>query len=141
MPLIDNDTAIETLLRSSRTIAVVGASDKPYRDSYAIMRYLITAGYTVYPVNPAVSSILGLQTYPDVKSIGTPVDIVDVFRRPEMVPPVVEDAVSAGARAVWFQLGVTNADASLRAQRAGLSVVEDRCIMVEHRRLILSGDR
>src|SRR5512141_1397578 len=101
MPLLDDDTAIATLLRSSRSIAVVGASDKPYRDSYAITRYLLSAGYTVYPINPTVPAVLGLRTYPDLKSIGAPVDIVDVFRRPELVPPIVEEAISTGARTVW----------------------------------------
>jgi uncharacterized protein len=141
MPLLNDDTAIATLLRASRSIAVVGASDKPYRDSYAITRYLLSAGYTVYPINPTVPAVLGLRTYPDLKSIGAPVDIVDVFRRPELVPPIVEEAISTGAKSIWFQFGVTNPEASLRASQMGLNVVEDRCIMVEHRRLDIAGHR
>jgi len=137
MPVIDDDAAIEQLLRGSRTVAIVGLSDKPYRDSFVIARYLLSHGYTIYPVNPAVDSVLGLPSYPDLGSIGAPPDIVDVFRRPEHVPQVAEEAVAVGARALWFQLGVTHPEASLFASTHGLQVVEDRCIMVEHRRLLL----
>ncbi len=139
MPVLNDDSAIASLLRASRSIAVIGASDKPYRDSFTIARYLISAGYTVYPVNPTVPSVLGLRAYPDLGSIGAPVDIVDVFRRPDLVPPIVDEAIATGARSVWFQLGVVNPEATLRASRNGLTVVEDRCIMVEHRRLIVAG--
>jgi predicted CoA-binding protein len=137
MPLIEDDHAIERLLRSSRAIAVVGFSDKPHRDSFTIGQYLLSQGYTVYPVNPAIDSVLGMRSYPTLSSVGAPIDIVDIFRRPEFVPPIVEEAVTIGARAVWFQVGVTHPQASSYATRHGLQVVEDRCIMVEHRRLML----
>ena len=137
MPLLDNDKTITSLLRSARTIAVVGLSDKPYRDSNVIARYLLDNGYTVYPVNPAFTSVLGLRSFPDLASIGTAIDIVDVFRRPAFVPAVVRDAISAGMQTVWFQLGVSHPDTTADALRHGLQVIEERCIMVEHRRLIL----
>ncbi len=136
MPILDDDTLITHLLRSARTVAVVGVSEKPYRDSNVIARYLLENGYTVHPVNPALRSVLGLQCYPDLASIGTPVDVVDVFRQPQFVPAVVRDAIAAGMRTIWFQLGVANPDATAEALRHGLNVVEERCIMVEHRRLI-----
>jgi predicted CoA-binding protein len=137
MPLLEDDAAIRRLLRSSHAIAVVGFSDKPHRDSFAIGHYLLSHGYAVYPVNPAIDSVLGMRSYPALSNVDAPIDIVDIFRRPEFVPPIVEAAVKIGARAVWFQLGVTHPEASSYATRHGLEVVEDRCIMVEHRRLIL----
>lgn len=136
MPLLEDDTSIEHLLGSARTIAVVGLSDKPYRDSHTIARYLLDRGYTIYPVNPAVTSVLGLACYKDLRSIGRPVDIVDVFRKPEAVLSVVEDAHEAGMKTIWFQLGVAHPTATARALELGLRIVKDRCIMVEHRRLV-----
>lgn len=136
MPLIVDDQAIEHLLRTSHAIAIVGISDKPYRDSFTIGQYLLSHGYTMYPVNPAIDSVLGLKSYPDLKSINAPIDIVDVFRRPEYVPPIIDEAVDVGARAIWFQLGVARPQSSASASGRGLQVVEDRCIMVEHRRLL-----
>ncbi len=136
MPLLDDDTAIAGLLRSARTIAIVGLSEKPYRDSNAIARYLLHQGYTIYPVNPRLRTVLGLPSFPDLASIGTRVDIVDVFRQPDAVPAVVRDAVAASMPSIWFQLGVSHPDATAEALRHGMQVVEERCIMVEHRRLI-----
>lgn len=125
--------SIEELLRSAKVIAVVGCSDRPYRDSYHIAEYLIDAGYTVYPVNPTIESALGRRAYPDVKSIPERVDIVDVFRNPVYVPEVVDDAIAAGAGAIWLQLGVGNPDGEEKARAAGLDVVSEHCIAVEHR--------
>jgi len=136
MPIIENDADLASLLRSARTIAVVGLSDKAVRDSHRVARYLQQQGYTIIPVNPALSTVLGERSYPDLLSIGFPVDIVNVFRRPEFMPGVVEDATRAGARAVWMQFDTVHPAAAGTASRAGLDVVVDRCIMVEHRRLL-----
>jgi uncharacterized protein len=123
---ISNDRrALRSLLETSKRIAVVGCSPKPERDSHMIARYLIDAGYDVVPVNPGQPKILGRTCYPDVASIPGPVDIVDIFRSPEHVPPVVEDAIAAKAKAVWLQLGVGNEGAEKRASEAGLLVVSE----------------
>ena len=123
------------LLEKARVIAVVGASDHPWRDSNRIFHFLKQQGYTVYPVNPTIDSVDGEKTWPDVQSIPEKVDIVDIFRRPEHVPGVVEDAIAAGAGAVWMQLGTANPLAERRAAEAGLEVVADRCIAVDYRML------
>lgn len=123
------------ILQQARTIAVVGCSDQPGRDSGHIARYLKRQGYKVYCVNPTIESFDGERCWPDVKSLPEKVDIVDVFRHPRFVPGVVEDAIEAGSRAVWLQLGVTHPEAEERARKAGLDVVSDECIAVEHRAL------
>lgn len=130
------EDGIETMLSSARTIAVVGLSDNPTRDSHSVGRYLQANGYRVIPVNPAVDEVLGERAYPDLASIpdDVEIDIVDVFRRPEHVPEIVDAAIARGARAVWMQLGVHHRDAAERARKAGLTVVENRCIKVEHAR-------
>jgi predicted CoA-binding protein len=130
-----SDEDIERLLRAARTIAVVGCSDRPERDSNRVARYMQLQGYTIFPVNPAVKSALGVASAPDLESLGAPVDIVDIFRRPEHVPAIVEAAIRTGARAVWMQLGIVHEEAARRATGAGLTVVMDRCILIEHRRL------
>jgi predicted CoA-binding protein len=121
------------ILERARVIAVVGCSEKPYRDSYRIALYLRNNGYRVYAVNPTIDSVFGERSYPSVASIPEPVDIVDVFRNPVHVMPIVDDAIAAGSKAIWFQLGVVNRSAIERAERAGLDVVVDRCIAVDHR--------
>ncbi len=131
-----NDHALAELLRSARRIAVVGLSDKPDRPSYGVAAYLQRAGYTIIPVNPTLTSVLGETAYPDLASIPEPVDIVDIFRRSEEAGAVVDEAISAGAKAIWMQLGVADAAASARAVAAGLAVVENRCLKIEHARLI-----
>lgn len=130
-----SDAALHDLLAAARSIAVVGHSDKPYRDSYRIGSYLRAAGYVVYPVNPTLRTLNGEIVYPDLRAVPDPIDIVNVFRRSEFLPQIVEDAIAVGARALWTQLGVVHPAAIQRAQAAGLTVVQDRCIMVEHRRL------
>ncbi len=130
-----SDAALHDVLAAARFIAVVGHSDKPYRDSYRIGSYLRGAGYIVYAVNPNVRTLNGETVYPDLRAVPGPIDIVNVFRRSEHLPQIVEDAIAIGARAVWTQLGVVHPAAAQRAQAAGLTVVQDRCIMVEHRRL------
>ena len=141
MDISDDPRALRSLLETSRRIAVVGCSPNRSRDSHQIARFLIDSGYEVLPVNPGQDRILGLKCYPDVRSIEGGVDIVDIFRSPEHVPPVVEDAIAAKAKAVWLQLGVGNEDAEERASKAGLLVVSEQCIMVVHRRLFTGGKR
>lgn len=128
------DTLITELLDKARTIAVVGLSDKPHRDSYRVAAYLQDAGYRIIPVNPRCQSILGERCYPDLASIPDPVDIVDVFRRGEETPEVARAAVAAGAGALWLQLGISNETTRQIAGEAGMPLVMDRCILIEHRR-------
>jgi uncharacterized protein len=135
MPLLDSKEAYLRLLRTAKTVAVVGISDDPQRDSHRIAAYLQDAGYTIFPVNPNLDTVLGLSVYPDLASIGQDIDIVDVFRRPDAVPGIVADAVLAGARSLWLQYGTVNARAVTAALEAGMDVVVDRCIMIEHRKL------
>lgn len=136
MDISTDPRAVRNLLESSRRIAVVGCSPRPDRDSHMIARYLIDAGYDVVPVNPAHAKILGRTCHPDVASIPEPVDIVDIFRRPEHVPPIVEAAIAAKAKSVWMQLGVGNEEAAQRASEAGLLVVMEQCIRVAHGSLL-----
>lgn len=124
---------VETIA-GARTIAVVGVSSNPQRASNEVAKYLIDAGYTVYLVNPTETEIFGCRVYDSVAELPEPVDIVDIFRRSEDVPPVVEDAIAAGARCVWMQLAIVNEVAAARAAEAGLKVVMDRCTKIEHRR-------
>ena len=137
VPLLD-DAGIRDLLRSRPRIAIIGASATPGRPSLGVMRTLRTAGYDVVPVSPAADEIDGLRCYPTladaVRETG-PVDIVDVFRRPELCVEHAREAVEVGARCLWLQQGIVNAEAGRIAHRAGLSVVMDRCTAVEHRRL------
>ncbi len=128
---------IKGLLEGSRNIAVVGMSDNPYRTSHAIARFLQNAGYRIFPVNPNLTGpVLGEEPYATVKEIPERVDIVDVFRRSELTPPVARDAVAAGAKVLWLQLGVYNEEAARYAAEHGLTVVMDRCIKVDHAALV-----
>lgn len=126
---------IPEALRTSRTIAVVGLSGKRFRPSYGVAEYMQKAGYRIVPVNPHESQILGEQCYPDLDSVPGPVDIVDIFRRSEFVPEIVEAAIRKGAKVIWMQEGVIHDGAARRAEAAGLTVVMDRCILKDHRRL------
>ncbi|MCU0511872.1 MAG: CoA-binding protein [Anaerolineae bacterium] len=130
-----DDHAMAAWLRQARTIAVVGHSDNPERTSYQIAQFLRRAGYTVYAVNPAVTHIEGVPTCASVQAVPEKVDIVNVFRRSEHLAAVVEDAIAAGAGAVWTQLDVIDEAARQRALAAGLAVAMDRCIKVEYVRL------
>jgi hypothetical protein len=136
MPILDSDLDIRKLLTTAKTIAVVGLSADPSRDSHAIAAFLQKAGYRILPVNPLLSTVLGERAWADLDQLPERPDIVDIFRRPEHVPEVVEAAIRKRAGAVWMQLGVGHAAAADRASRAGLDVVIERCILVEHRRLI-----
>jgi predicted CoA-binding protein len=142
MPLT-RDEDIAELLTSARTIAVVGASDRPSRPSYGVMRFLQGHGYRVLPVNPQITGehVLGEFVWRDLSQNGIPIDIVDIFRRPEAAGEAVDQAILAGARAVWMQLGVINEDAAARAEAAGLKVVMDRCPAIEIPRLGLPNLR
>ena len=123
------------ILKSSRTIAVVGLSPKPDRPSYRVACYLQKQGYKIIPVNPTTKEILGEPSYPDLSSIPEPVDVVDIFRRPEEMPAIVEEAIKKGVKAVWMQEGVINEEAATRAKDAGLLVVMDRCMLKEYQKL------
>lgn len=134
-PAYQNPHVIQRILRSHRRVAMVGLSANEARPSYFVGYYLQRMGYEVIPVNPRYERILGQKSYADVRSIPEPPDVVDVFRRPEEVPEVVDDAIGAGAQALWLQFGVVNEAAAGRAQAAGLLVVMDRCMKIEHGRL------
>ncbi len=126
---------IKTLLQQTRSIAVVGLSDKPFRASYGVSQYMQQQGYTLYGVNPMLSEALGQPAYPDLTALPVTVDMVNVFRRSEEVPAIVDAAIAHGAKALWLQLGVIDEAAAEKAQAAGLTVVMDRCLMVVHRQL------
>lgn len=127
---------VQDILKKSRVVAVVGLSPKPHRDSHEVARYLQDNGYRIIPVYPRGESILGEKVYPDLKSIPDEVDVVDIFRKSQDVPPVVEEAIAIGAKAVWMQLGIVHEEAAARAREAGLGVVMDRCMLVEHQNLV-----
>lgn len=137
-----DDGALRELLQNTRTIAVVGLSNKPQRDSHLVAAYMQRAGYRIIPVNPieakkqAQNKILGQICYPDLGAIPEPVDMVDVFRRSEFVPQVAEQAMAVGAKSLWLQLGVRHDGAAAKARQAGLVVVQDLCLKVEHARLL-----
>lgn len=131
-----NDQEITNLLRSAKTIAVVGLSSNPIRPSFGVSRFLQRQGFRVIPVNPNESEVLGERAYPSVKDIPDPIDVVNIFRRPARVPEVVDDALAKGARCIWMQEGVVNHEAAAKAEAAGLSVVMDRCILKELARLL-----
>jgi predicted CoA-binding protein len=127
---------IRALLRSTRTIAVVGLSDDPDRSSYGVASYMQRQGYRIIPVNPHLTGpVLGEEPYPSLAAVPVPIDLVNIFRRPQFVPEVVEEAIAVGAPAVWMQLGVAHEAAARRAVAAGLKVVMDRCVAVDHRML------
>lgn len=131
-----DDHVLREILETARTIAVVGLSPDPSKDSHHVAAYLQRQGYRIIPVNPAASEILGEKSWPDLVVIPDRVDVVDVFRRPEHVLPIAEQAITIGAKVLWLQLGVRNDDAARRAEEAGLVVVQDRCMLREHRRLL-----
>ena len=126
---------IPELLRKSKTIAVVGLSSNPMRPSYGVAEYLQREGYRIIPVNPQETEILGEKVYARLEDIPEHVDIVDVFRRPEFVPDIVDSAIKIGASALWLQEDVVHEEGALRARSAGLAVVMDKCLLKEHRRM------
>jgi len=122
------------ILEQYRRIAMVGLSSNPFRPSHFAAVYLLSEGYDVIPVNPRETQVLGLKSYSSITDVPAPVEVVDIFREPDAVPPIVEEAIAAGARVVWMQLGVIHEEAARRASRAGLEVVMDRCMKIEHAR-------
>lgn len=130
-----NDTQMATLLREAKTIAVVGLSSNPTRPSFGVSEYLQGQGYRIIPVNPSETEVLGEKCYASLLDIPESIDIVDVFRRPENVPEVVDETIKKGARCIWLQEGVVHDQAAAKAEAAGIPVVMDLCILKEHRRL------
>ena len=131
---------VSQLFRTARTIAVVGLSSKRHRPSYGVAEYMQSAGYRIIPVNPNENQVLGEKAFADLDAITGPVDIVDIFRRSEFVPEIVDAAIRIGARAIWMQEGVVHEEAAATARAAGLEVVMDRCILKEHRRMLVSSN-
>lgn len=132
---MDDITKLRRILRTSRTVAVVGLSANWYRPSFFAAKYMQEHGYKVIPVNPQYDSVLGEKCHASLRDIAEPVDIVDCFRRSAEIPALAEDAIAIGAKVLWMQLGVENAAARARAEAAGLEVVENRCVKIEHARL------
>ena len=132
MPLT-TDAEIDELLRTAKTIAVVGASDRPDRASYGVMKFVQDRGYRTIPVNPRITGehVLGEYIWRELGQISEPIDIVNIFRKSTDVGPVIDEAIAAGAKAVWMQLGISNAEAAAQAEAAGLKVVEDKCLKIE----------
>ena len=142
MPLTAPDDIAE-LLRETRTIAMIGASDRPGRPSWDVMRFMQAAGYRVLPVNPQITGehVHGEYVWRDLSQIGEPIDMVDIFRRSGAAGEAVDQAIAAGAKSVWLQIGVVNEEAAARAEAAGLKVVMDRCPKIEMARLGVRGPR
>ena len=137
--IINRDEDIKVLLKNSKNIAVVGISDKQERDSFGVAKYLVSKGYNVIPVNPSLESWHGIKSYPNLSSIpkNTKLDIVDIFRKPEAVGEIVEESIKVKPKAIWMQLGVINEEAGKKASDSGMTVVMNKCIMVEHKKLKL----
>lgn len=131
---------LRQMLKASKTIAVVGISNKPDRPGYTIPVYMQQQGYRIIPVNPNLTEVLGEKVYASLRDIPGPVDVVDIFRRAEDVPPIVEDAIAIGAKVVWMQLGIVNDAAAARARAAGLQVIMDTCIGETHQELRARGE-
>ncbi|HET7261634.1 MAG TPA: CoA-binding protein [Casimicrobiaceae bacterium] len=136
MPIVDDIPGLRRILTCSRTIAVVGLSANWNRPSNFAAKYMQEHGYRIVPVNPAYASVLGETCYPDLASIPVPVDIVDCFRRAPEIPAIAEAAIAIHAKVLWMQLGIENAEAAKRASDAGLDVVMNRCVKIEHARLM-----
>jgi len=132
---MDDIETLRRILKQNRTIAVVGLSAQWFRPSFFAAKYLQEHGYRVIPVNPAYPEVLGEKCYPSLRAIPEKVDVVDVFRKPDDVPPIVDEAIAIGAKVVWMQIGVIHEGAAERAREAGLEVVMDRCMKIEHARL------
>jgi predicted CoA-binding protein len=131
----DDIASLRRILKSYRTIAVVGLSAQWHRPSFFAAKYMQQRGYRIVPVNPRYEAVLGERCWPDLRSIPFPVEMVDVFRRTEEVLPIAEDAIAVGAKCLWQQIGVVNVEADEKARAAGLDSVMDRCVKIEHARL------
>lgn len=130
-----DNTSLKNILDASHVIAVVGLSADPQKVSHRVAAYLKDHGYRIIPVNPSVEEVLGEKSYPDLQSIPEKVDVVEVFRRPEYLPEVADEAISIGAKVLWMQTGIKSEDAAEKARAAGLTVVQDACMMERHSRL------
>jgi uncharacterized protein len=130
-----SNDAIADILKNYKTIAVVGLSSNPRRPSFTVTQYMQSAGYRIIPVNPNETEVLGEKSYPRLEEIpkSQPIEIVDIFRRSENIPPVVDSAIAVGAKIIWMQQGIESQNAAAKARAAGLFVVEDACILIEHR--------
>ena len=129
----------QRIMETTKTIAVVGLSDKPDRDSYQVAAYLQQQGYRIIPVNPRAKEVLGEKAYASLRDVPEPVEVVQIFRRSEEVLPIVEDAIAVGAKVIWMQSGIVNEEAAARAEAAGLKVIMDACMRSAHRTLRASG--
>jgi uncharacterized protein len=136
MPIVDDVAGLRRILARSRTLAVVGLSAQWYRPSYFAAKYMQDHGYRIVPVNPRYEEVLGQKCYPDLRSIPHPVDLVDCFRKASDIPPLAEDSIAIGAKVLWMQLGIVNEAAAQRAVAAGLDVVMNRCVKIEHARIL-----
>jgi predicted CoA-binding protein len=133
---VERDDILREILANAKTIAVVGASQKPWRDSNSIAQFLMNRGYAVFPVNPKYDEVLGVTCYASLRDVPEQIDIVDVFRQSDAVPALVDEAIAVGAKTLWLQLGVVHEEAAHRAEQAGLNMVMDHCIAVAYRRLM-----
>jgi len=136
MPIVDDIAGLRRILARSRTLAVVGLSAQWYRPSYFAAKYMQDHGYRIIPVNPRYDEVLGERCFPDLRSIPEPVDLVDCFRKPGDIPPLADEAIAIGAKVLWMQLGIVNEAAARRASAAGLDVVMNRCVKIEHARIL-----
>ncbi|MDQ2917843.1 MAG: CoA-binding protein [Casimicrobiaceae bacterium] len=135
MPIVDDIAGLQQILAASRTLAVVGLSAQWHRPSYFAAKYMQDHGYRVIPVNPRYTEVLGEVSYPNLRSIPEPVDLVDCFRKSEEIPALADDAIAIGAKVLWMQLGIESDEAAQRALAAGLDVVMNRCVKIEHARI------
>jgi hypothetical protein len=133
---MNSEKEMKEILLSAKTVASVGLSSNPAKESFGIVQYLKDQGYKIIPVNPTSTEIMGEKAYPDLSSIPDAVEVVQVFRKPEDVPPVVDEAIKIGAKVVWMQEGIVNEEAAQKAREAGLKVVMDACMRAMHRHLI-----
>ncbi len=136
MPIVDDIAGLRRILAETRTIAVVGLSANWYRPSHFAAKYMQDHGYRIVPVNPAYTEVLGQRCYPSIAAIPGPVDLVDCFRKPGEIVPIAHEAVAKGAKVLWMQLGIRNDEAARIASDAGLDVVMDRCVKIEHARIL-----
>ena len=136
MPIVDDIAGLRRILLRSHTLAVVGLSAQWHRPSYFAAKYMRDHGYRIFPVNPRYDEVLGQRCYPDLRSVPEPIDIVDCFRKAEEIPAIADAAIAVGAKVLWMQLGIVNDEAAHRASAAGLDVVMNRCVKIEHARIL-----
>ena len=136
MPIVDDIAGLRRILAQSHTLAVVGLSAQWHRPSYFAAKYMRDHGYRIIPVNPRYTEVLGETCYPDLKAVPEPVDVVDCFRKSGEIPAIADDAIAIGAKVLWMQLGIVNDEAARRASLAGLDVVMNRCVKIEHARIL-----